>query len=247
MTALVFSPTHCPMDTVPAQYLPILQSGRWFRQLPPAFADALVAMGQLRQLRAGEVLFLRQSPPCGLYAVIAGSVRISGHDGAPEATRETLLVLLGPPAWFGEISVFDNAARTHDAHAHESTTVLQVPHRELQTWLEQHPRHWRDLGLLMADKMRLAFVSLEEQTALTSAQRLARRLLLMARGYGLGANEQATRRVLGITQEELAHMLGLTRQTTNQLLHDLRERQIVRVSRGEIEILDLEALQALGH
>jgi CRP-like cAMP-binding protein len=98
----------------------------------------------------------------------------------------------------------------------------------------------------MADKMRLAFVNLEEQTALSASQRLARRLLLMARGYGLGANGHATRRVLAITQEELAHMLGLTRQTTNQLLHDQRERQIVRVTRGENEILDLSALQTQG-
>jgi CRP-like cAMP-binding protein len=235
------------MNTDPAKLLPVLQSGRWFRQLPPAFADALVGMGQLRHLQAGEVLFLRKSPPCGLYAVITGSVRISGHDGALEAARETLLVLLGPPAWFGEIAVFDDAPRTHDAHAHEPTTVLQVPHHELQSWLDQHPRYWRDLGLLMADKMRLAFVNLEEQTSLSASQRLSRRLLLMARGYGLGANEHATRRVLAITQEELAHMLGLTRQTTNQLLHDLRDKHIVRVSRGEIEILDLDALQAIGH
>jgi CRP/FNR family cyclic AMP-dependent transcriptional regulator len=230
-----------------APHLAMLRSGRWFSHLPPAFADALVGMGHLRQLQAGEVLFLRNSAPCGLYAVVAGSIRISGHDGTPDAARETLLVLLGPPVWFGEISVFDNAPRTHDAHAQEASTVLQVPHRELQAWLDHHPQHWRDLGLLLADKMRLAFVSLEEQTALTAAQRLARRLLLMARGYGQGTGENATRRVLAVTQEELAHMLGLSRQTTNQLLHDLRQRQVVRVSRGEIEILDLASLQAMGH
>ncbi len=235
------------MKTDTDHHLPILQSGRWFRQLPTAFADALVAMGQLRQLHAGEALFLRHSPPCGLYGVIAGSVRISGHDGTPEAARETVLVLLGPPAWFGEISVFDDSARTHDAHAHEPTTLLHVPHGELQAWLAQHPRHWRDLGLLIADKMRLAFMSLEEQATLTGAQRLARRLLLMAQGYGLGANDRVLRRVIAVTQEDLAQMLGLTRQTTNQLLHELKERHIVRVSRGEIEVLDMAALRAVGH
>lgn len=233
-----------PPDT--AAPLAVLRAGHWFRNLPPAFANALVQLGQVRALAPGEALFLRNSPPCGLYAVLSGSVRISGHDGSAQAARETLLAVLGPPAWFGEISMFDNAPRTHDAHAHEATTVLHVPHAALQAWLDRHPAHWRDLGLLMADKMRLAFVSLEEQTALTGAQRLARRLLHMARDYGLGAGHHATRRVLAVTQEELAHMLGLTRQTTNQLLHELRDRAVVRVSRGEIEILDLGALQAIG-
>ncbi|MCU0763506.1 MAG: Crp/Fnr family transcriptional regulator [Hydrogenophaga sp.] len=234
------------MTTAVPPFLAVLRIGRWFRQLPSPFAEALVNLGQVRTLQPGEALFLRNGPPCGLYAVLSGSIRIGGHGGSAQATRETLLAVLGPPAWFGEISVFDNAPRTHDAHAHDATTVLQVPHGELQAWLDRHPHHWRDLGLLMADKMRVAFVSLEEQTALTGAQRLARRLLHMARDYSLGMGDHATRRVLAITQEELAHMLGLTRQTTNQLLHDLRERAVVRVSRGEIEILDLDALQAVG-
>jgi CRP/FNR family cyclic AMP-dependent transcriptional regulator len=228
-----------------SRYLPVLNSGRWFAQLPSEFAQALLQMAKLRPLQAGDALFLRDSPPCGLYALVAGAIRISGQSGQRNDAREALLVVLTPPQWFGEISVFDGSARTHHAHAAEPSTLLQVPHEELLAWLQAHPQHWRDLAVLMADKLRMAFVSMEEQTVLSAPLRLARRLVGMAQGYGQRTEDGSTQRVLAITQEELALMIGVSRQTTNQILNDLKERRVLRISRGELEILDLPALRAL--
>jgi len=67
----------------------------------------------------------------------------------------------------------------------------------------------------------------------------------MAQGYGQRTEDGSTQRVLAITQEELALMIGVSRQTTNQILNDLKERRVLRISRGELEILDLPALRAL--
>jgi len=228
-----------------SRYVPVLNSGRWFSQLPPEFAFALLQMAKLRTLQAGDALFLRDSPPCGLYALVAGAIRISGHSGQPNDAREALLVMLTPPQWFGEISVFDGSARTHHAHAAEPCLLLQMPHEELLAWLHNHPQHWRDLAVLMADKLRMAFVSVEEQTVLSAPLRLARRLVGMAQGYGQRTEDGSTRRVLAITQEELALMIGVSRQTTNQILNALKGQRIVRIQRGALEILDLSALRAL--
>jgi CRP-like cAMP-binding protein len=228
-----------------SRFLPVLNSGRWFSQLPPEFAFALLQMAKLRTLQAGDALFLRDSPPCGLYALVAGAIRISGHSGQPNDAREALLVMLTPPQWFGEISVFDGSARTHHAHAAEPCLLLQVPHEELLAWLHNHPQHWRDLAVLMADKLRMAFVSMEEQTVLSAPLRLARRLVGMAQGYGQRTEDGSTRRVLAITQEELALMIGVSRQTTNQILNALKGQRIIRIQRGALEILDLSALRAL--
>lgn len=233
--------------TAAAPYLPMLRAGRWFAQLPPTFSSALLDMAKLRQLQTGDPLFLRGGPPCGLYALVRGSIRISGLvDAAHQDTREALLILLTPPTWFAEISVFDGSTRTHDAHAAEPTTLLQVPHDALQAWLQAHPQHWRDLALLMADKLRMAFVNMEEQAVLPAAVRVVRRLVQMAQGYGQGADESSSRRTLAITQEQLALMIGVSRQTTNQILNDLKARDLIRVHRGELEIVDLPALRALG-
>lgn len=235
------------MPDAPTQlssHLPLLCTGRWFAQLPPDFAQGLLDMGRVRQLHTGEKLFLRDAAPCGLYALLRGAIRISGHSGDGNAAREAVLVLLSPPQWFGEISVFDGSARTHDAHAAEPSTLLHIPHEELLAWLTRHPSHWRDLAVLMADKLRLAFVSMEEQTVLPAPQRLARRLLTMAQSYGQATGSERTRRVLAVTQEQLALMIGVSRQTTNQILGELKSRGVLQVQRGSIELLDLQALRA---
>ena len=81
-----------------------------------------------------------------------------------------------------------------------------------------------DLAVLMADKLRMAFVIIEDYTLLNAPQRLARRLIGMAESYGQRMDEGGTRRVLAITQEELALMIGASRQTTNQILKEMAER-----------------------
>lgn len=230
----------------PQHYLPLLRTGRWYAQLPEDFAQALLRLARVRHLNSGEVLFLRDSPPCGLYAVVSGSIRISGQSGRGDEAREALLVLLPPPQWFGEITVFDGATRTHHAHAAEPTTLLQVPQAELLAWLHDHPQHWRDLAVLMADKLRLAFQTMEEQTVLSAPLRLARRLVVMAEGYGVQGAKAGTRRVLAVTQQELALMIGISRQTTNEILKRMEEQGILRVQRGGMEILDLAALRTLS-
>jgi CRP/FNR family transcriptional regulator, cyclic AMP receptor protein len=213
-----------------------VQQGHWFSALPPALQAALLDAAQVQQLAPGQVLFRRGDKPCGLYAVVAGGMRI----GAVSASgKEALLTLVEPPYWFGEISLFDGQPRTHDAFAEGPTTLLLVPQARLLALLDQQPQYWRDFALLMSQKLRLAFIALEEMSLLPAAPRLARRLLLIAENYGEGE----ARRVLHLPQEQLALMLAISRQTTNQILKELEAQGIVRLTYGEIEILDLPRLR----
>ena len=235
-----------PRKPSPPAHLPTLASGRWFAALPPEFAQALVRMAQLRTLAPGEALFLRGAAPCGLYAVVRGAVDISGVGGTSDGARSSLLTRLEPPSWFGEIAVFDRAPRTHDAHAALPATLLQVPQDALLDWLAAHPAHWRELALLLTDKLRVAFVAMEELALLPAPQRVARRLALMAEGYGQGHGGAGTRRSITLSQQELALMLALSRQTTNRILQELQARGLLRVHRGTLEVLDLAGLKAFG-
>ncbi|MEG2631976.1 MAG: Crp/Fnr family transcriptional regulator, partial [Comamonas sp.] len=145
--------------------------------------------------------------------------------------------------WFGELSLFDQSPRSHDVYATEPSCVLQVPLTPLLQWLEQHPEHWRSLALLVTLKLRQALITLEDQSVLAAPQRLARRLVNMAEDYGLRLDTTQSRRMLNLSQEQLARMLALSRQTTNQILQELQQRGMIRLYRGKLEILDLAKLR----
>jgi CRP-like cAMP-binding protein len=130
----------------------------------------------------------------GLYCVLGGLVRI----GAASASgKEALLAVIEPVNWFGEIALFDNRPRTHDAYAEPEPDLFHVPRAALAALLERTPAYWHAFGLLLTQKLRLAFDAIEEAALLPAAQRVARRLLLMAGGYG---EPGALRRVIDVPQ-----------------------------------------------
>lgn len=218
-----------------------LASGHWFSRLPRPFQHSLLAHARLRQLTAGQYLFKRGDPPCGLYAVLDGSLRVSA---VSEQGKEAILSLVESPYWFGEICLFDGLPRTHDACAVGPCTLFQVPQQALLDILDENPRYWRDLALLMSQKLRLSFIGLEQLSLMPAPVRLAHRLLMIVEGYG---DIDHSKRVLQLPQEDLAAMLSLSRQTTNALLKDLQAQGIVRLGYGEIEILDAHRLREAAH
>jgi CRP/FNR family transcriptional regulator, cyclic AMP receptor protein len=222
-------------------YRELLRSGRWFAALPDDLQERLVDGAELRTVGARQRLFSRGDEPDGLYAVLDGGIRVSGSS---ESGREALLTLLEPPSWFGEISIFDGAPRTHDAIAETEALVLHMPRPALDAILTAQPRYWRELGLLVTSKLRLAFIAMEDMALLPIAVRLARRLSLMAEGYG---EREHQRRTVEVSQEQLAQMLSTSRQTANQLLKELEARGLIRLSYGTIEILDLDGLRRAAH
>jgi CRP/FNR family transcriptional regulator, cyclic AMP receptor protein len=220
-------------------YRSLLLTGHWFRTIPVALQDWLLATASLRRLAAGERVFARGAPPCGLYAVVDGALSATG---VSSAGKEALLTLIEPPHWFGEIALFDGLPRTHDTIAVGPATLLHIAQPALEILLREQPVYWQAFGLLLTQKLRLSFLVLEDTALLPAAVRLARRLLMIAQGYGESAANK--RRVIALQQEQLAMMLSLSRQTTNQILQDLGAHGVVRLARGEIEILDLDKLRA---
>ena len=75
--------------------------------------------------------------------------------------------------------------------------------------------------------------------------RLARRLVQMARGYGQIHLQDSSLRTLALAQKQLSLMVGISRRTTNGILNDLKDRHILDVQRGQLEILDLPTPQEL--
>ncbi len=218
----------------------VLERSAWFRSAPAAMRAQLVEAGRLERLAAGQRLFTRGDSDDGLYCVLDGLVRIGA---ASSAGKEALLAVIEPVNWFGEIALFDNRPRTHDAYAERDSELFHVPRAALAALLERTPAYWHVFGLLLTQKLRLAFDAIEEAALLPAAQRVARRVLLMAGGYG---EPGALRRVLKVPQEDLAMMLALSRQTINQVLKQFETQGALKLGYAEIEITDVHKLGALA-
>jgi CRP/FNR family cyclic AMP-dependent transcriptional regulator len=217
------------MESSLHRYRSQLETTPWFKGLPVELQDYLISHANLLTLEKSQVLYRRGDPSYGLYAILGGALAIGtvGADG-----KEALLAVLGPTAWLGEISLFDGLPRPNDA-----TAISRV----LQSLLDSTPRYWRDFALLMAQRLRVSFENTEAMALLPAAQRVASRLLVIAGGYG-GLNAAQSRIML--SQDSLASMVSLSRQTTNQLLKNLESQRIVSLKFGEIVILDFDRLRA---
>jgi len=225
--------------TTPA-ILEVLGRGRWFAGLAADFQRGLVEGGRVRVLTVGERLFSRGDDGDGLYAILDGAVRVCAVTGDG---KEIVLTRVEAPLWFGEIAVFDRQARTHDCLADGDVAALHVPLQAVDALLHSAPLRWRDLGMLAASKLRLTFAMLED-AAHPLVIRLARRLLVLAEGHG-ARTQLASRPVVQVTQEQLASMLSVSRQSLNAALKDLEQRGLVRVSYGLVELKDGDGLRTL--
>ncbi|MGH8783265.1 Crp/Fnr family transcriptional regulator [Paraburkholderia sp.] len=223
-----------------ASLIAALDRSAWFRAAPDALRTELAGVGRIERFAAGERLFMRNDPDDGLYCVLDGLVRIGA---ASFAGKEALLAVIEPVNWFGEITLFDGRARTHDAYAERESVLFHVPRAALAALLERTPAWWHAFGLLLTQKLRLAFDAIEEAALLPAAQRVARRLLLMAGGLD---KADTLRRVLKVPQEDLAMMLALSRQTTNQILRQFEMQGALQLRYAEIEIVDASKLAELA-
>lgn len=211
----------------------LLDADSWFGSLPPERRTALLGEARVRTLAAGATIYAAGDPPNGLWAVVAGEVRLTGH---PVAGHEVLALILRPGTWFGEVSTLDGGPRPHDATAFGPVRVLHVPMAAFHRLAEAIPGLYHDLGRLVCQHQRVALDFIAQTIALPLPARIAR--LLADR-----ADQDAGLRV---RQEDLAAMLNVSRQTLNRHLARLAAAGLVRLSYGRIEVADAARLTRLA-
>lgn len=225
--------------------LPILMRGRWFNGLPEQMRHFLIEQGTLKTLNNGQRLFSRGDAADGMYGMVQGTIQVAGASKAGSEDKQAILTLIEPPDWFGEICLFDRAPRTHDAVADTQSIVLHVRQAAFDKYFQENPHHWKDLGLLLTQKIRLMFGAMEDIALLPTPMRLIRRLVQMSEGYGIRSRNSGMvcMRTLHVSQEKLSAILAISRQTTNQILKQLEGEGLLQLHRGTIEIVDYEGLK----
>jgi CRP-like cAMP-binding protein len=174
------------------------------------------------------------------YGLVEGHLKISTlrEDG-----KEAILVVLEAGNWFGEISLIDGRPRTHDATALGPAEVLALPRAAFDALLRRTP-FAQAVCRLLAVRMRTLYGMVEDVTLRSTRARIARRLLLLARGDATQSAD--ARRVVPVSQEQLAMMLGITRQTLNRELKALVQGGAIALGYGRIEIASVRALESLA-
>lgn len=215
----------------------LLLRGAWFKALSEEHQSGLLAIGHVKRLQSGEALFYRGDPDTGVYAVLSGHVRVSGLNARGE---ESILTFVEAGAWFGELALFDQSVRTHDAFASGDTSLFHIPSNSLSSLLDERPDLWRQFGLMLAQKLRLSFELIEDLTLLPARKRMAKRLVQMTEGYAQDGRPIG----LSIDQASLASMLSISRQTANQILGGFTEKGWVSLSYSTITVNSVERLKA---
>jgi CRP/FNR family cyclic AMP-dependent transcriptional regulator len=226
-------------ESTPLSLLPALKSHLWFASCPEPFQLALIELSRLWHLRPGETLFSRGEQHDSLCCVVAGALKVGSTD--PRDGSHRLSLYLEPYQWIGEISMIDGLPRGQDAVADMDTTVMVVSGVQLEEFLVQHPRYWRDIARLACGKLRMILTAADDNATLSIEERLARRLLFSATGFGQSTSLIIRKRVR-LPQDYLARMLGVSRQTINKALRTLEREEVLALHYAEVEILDVAAL-----
>ena len=226
------------------ELLPRMSANPWFGALPMRERRAMLGASELLRLRPGEMLFRQgDTVPSGkgaFYGLVAGSFKISSlrEDG-----KEAILVVLEAGNWFGEISLIDQQPRTHDATAVGAAEVVALPRAAFDDLMKRHVFS-QAVCRMLAARTRSLYGMVEDATLRSTRARVARRLLLLSRGDATQSPE--VRPVVPVSQEALAMMLGITRQTLSKELKVLVEAGAVVLGYGRIEIASAPVLEKLG-
>jgi CRP/FNR family transcriptional regulator, cyclic AMP receptor protein len=180
----------------------------FFADATPQALGRIAAAGQEIHLIRGDVLFNEGDPPESLYLVLRGRIAIALAN--PIDRRESVVALMEADDLFGEVGMLDDGPRSAMARALEPTTVLAIPYGPVLEMFDEHPRLLWNVTRMLAQRIRVTDEALADSVFLDVTGRTAKRLLELANG----TNEFT----LPVTQEELAGMVGASRERVNKAI-----------------------------
>jgi CRP-like cAMP-binding protein len=229
-----------PVPTI--EELHNIESGAWFSKLSETLQRAILSRASVRRITDGGVVASRGSAAEEWCGVALGAVRISS---IALSGKQVTLTYAEPGTWFGDIALFDGLPRTHDADAHGATTLLVVRKPDFKLLLTQHTELYEALLRLNCRRLRLMFDQIEDLNTRPLQARLAKQILLLARSYGVPQGEEI-RVGLALAQEDLAQLLGASRQRVNQELKGFERDGAVRVEPTRLVVLSREKLMTIA-
>ncbi len=192
-----------------------------------------------RPATRGEVIFVEGEQGDAVYVILDGKIKItrSAADG-----RENLLAVLGPGDVFGELSLFDPGPRTATATAVVDADLASLGHEALRGWLHTRPDAGELLLRVLARRLRRTNDAMSDLVFTDVPGRVAKALLALGEQFGM-PHPEGLRVEHALTQEELAQLVGASRETVNKTLSDFAARGWIALESRAVVVLAPERLE----
>ena len=229
-----------------AKYLPLAKSvfgaSRWFAEFPAEAIERLVGGGRIQKLARGEVLSRRGQLVTDLAIVLDGllDVSVTSSEG-----KRLIQAVLESGQIMNLIPVLDGKPTIHDASAHTDLVLLLVKREAFLAESDRDPRVSRALLRILSLRSRVLYASLVEAAFLPLRVRCARVLHSLMSQYGVRRGDSIDIS-LKLSQEDLADMIGRTRQTVNKELKAMEREGVLRMAYSHFIIVDELALSRIA-
>ena len=190
----------------------------------------------------GQTLFKEGEPGDRLFVILEGKLKLGTSSGDG---RENLLNILGPSEMFGELSLFDPGPRTATATAVTDARLLALAHDQVIGWVTKHPQVSLQLLARLSQRLRRTNESLADLVFSDVPGRVAKAIMDLGARFGV-TKDDGLHVNHDLTQEELAQLVGASRETVNKALADFAGRGWVRLEPRAVVVLDVERLSKRG-
>jgi CRP-like cAMP-binding protein len=223
-----------------AQVADALRRVPLFASLSSQAIDEIARVARRHQYERDEVVFYQGDPGDTFYVILDGQVKVSVSSSEGQ---EAILVMLNAGDSFGEFALLDEQPRSATIQASLPTEVVTLRKDDFQRLIHQSPEIALGLLKVMTKRLRDTDQLVQDAAFLDVAERLAKKLLGLAEQHGR-VSPRGIELDIRLTQQDLAAMIGATRESVNKQLGAFRDRGIVAVDRQRITILKPDALRA---
>ena len=190
-------------------------------------------------LRRGESLFHEGDAGDHLYIIVDGKVKL-GHTS--DDGRENLIAILGPREIIGELSLFDLGRRSTTATAVAPTQLVSLSHADLMSFIDTHPDMAKHMLRQLAQRLRRTNEQMADLVFADVPGRVAKALLDLAARFG-ERTQDGIYVAHDLTQEEIAHLVGASRETVNKSLADFVSRGWIRLEGRAVTLIEVGRLE----
>lgn len=212
------------------------------QRMNPETQAVLLEASECRCHAAGQTLSRRGDPVNELLFVLQGTAEVSmvGEDG-----RRSICWYLAPGDWFGLIPVVDGMSAIHDLQAYSDAVMMHIPRSTFLAVLESDRLFAMKCLKLLCERSRNLYEHVAAEALLPLRSRIARLLLMLVEQHGQ-QGEHGMELSLKLSQEALADMLGIRRQTLNRELNALVKARLISLAYTQLTLLDHPGLKRLS-